>query len=178
MGGTSSRWAAADISAALAIPTHTGAFVTSHHVDLGTTQPASYNALMELHHASVDAAVKAGISTRTIELVKIRASQINGCAYCLRLHTTDAITAGETQDRLAVLPAWRETQYFSDVEQAALRIAEFVTNISIADLPEDVYAHIAQILTPQQVAAIHWLAIVINAFNRVAISGHIAVAPA
>jgi len=145
--------------------------------DIGRIQPASYTALIALHHASIDAAVDAGISTRVIELIKIRASQINGCAFCLRLHSADAIAAGESPDRLAVLPAWRETQYFTETEKAALRISEYVTDISTAELPEDVYAEINEALSPEQIAGVHWLAIVINAFNRVAISSHLVVAP-
>ena len=66
----------------------------------------------------------------TIELGKIRTSQINGCAFCLRMHTNDAITEGETADRLAVLSAWCETGYFSRDETAALALAEAVTNVA------------------------------------------------
>lgn len=151
--------------------------MTAHTVDIGKTQPASYKALMALHHASVEAAVAAGIGTRVVELVKIRASQINGCAYCLRMHSTDAIAAGESPDRLAVVSAWRETLYFSDIEMAALHISEYVTAISTAELPDTIRAEISRTLTAEQIAAVHWLAIAINAFNRVAICSHIPVAP-
>lgn len=151
--------------------------MTVQRIDIGKTQPTSYKALMALHHASIDAAAGAGVSARVIELVKIRASQINGCAFCLRLHSADALAVGETPDRLAVLPAWRETQYFTDAETAALRISEYVTDISTAELSEDVYATIGEALSPDQIAAVHWLAIVINAFNRVAIASHNPVVP-
>jgi AhpD family alkylhydroperoxidase len=154
----------------------TGAIV--HHVDIGKTQPISYKALMALHHASVKAAEEAGLSAGLVELVKIRASQINGCAYCLRLHTADATTLGETADRLAVLLAWRETtDYFTDVERAAFEIAEYVTNIATTELNEEIRGRISGSLSPEQIAAIHWLSIVINAFNRVAISSHLHVGP-
>ena len=146
-------------------------------IDIGKTQPASYKALVALHNASVDAAAGAGVSARVIELVNLRASQTNGCAFCLRLHSTDALAGGETPDRLAVLSAWRETQYFTDAETAALRISEYVTNISAAELSEDVYAEIGEALSADQIAAVHWLAIVINAFNRVAIASHLPVVP-
>ncbi|OJZ68520.1 carboxymuconolactone decarboxylase family protein [Mycolicibacterium diernhoferi] len=109
--------------------------------------------------------------------MKIRASQINGCAYCLRMHSTDAIAAGESPDRLAVVSAWRETQYFSDIEMAALHISEYVTAISTAELPDTIRAEISRTLTAEQIAAVHSLAIAINAFNRVAICSHIPVAP-
>jgi AhpD family alkylhydroperoxidase len=147
-------------------------------VDIGKTQPVSYKAIGELHHASTKAATDVGISSGLIELIKIRASQINGCAYCLRLHVADAIKLGETTDRLAVLSAWRETtDYFTEVEVAALEITEYVTNISTAELPQEVRDRIYTVLSNEQIAAVHWLAIVINAFNRIAISSHLLVKP-
>ncbi|HVV30297.1 MAG TPA: carboxymuconolactone decarboxylase family protein [Mycobacteriales bacterium] len=146
-------------------------------VDIGKTQPASYNALMELHHASHKAALDAGLDARLVELVKIRASQINGCAFCLRMHSADAIKLGESAERLAVLAAWRETDYFTDTERAALELAECVTTIATAHLSEDTRVRVSQALTDEQIAAVHWLGIVINAFNRVAISSHIPVRP-
>jgi AhpD family alkylhydroperoxidase len=149
------------------------------HVDIGKTQPSSYKAVMELHRASAKAASEVGLSAGLVELVKIRASQINGCARCLRLHVADALKLGETTDKLAVLSAWRETtDYFTDVEVAALEITEYVTNISAAELPQEVHDRIYKSLSPEQIASVHWLAIVINAFNRVAISSHAPVRPA
>ncbi|BBY30367.1 carboxymuconolactone decarboxylase family protein [Mycolicibacterium sediminis] len=150
-----------------------------NHVDIGRTQPASYKALIELHVASTKAAVEVGLSARLVELVKIRASQMNGCAYCLRMHTVDALRHGETTDRLAVLSAWRETtDYFAPDETSALEITEYVTHIGGAELSADAHARIRESLSAGQIAAVHWLAIVINAFNRVAISSHLPVTPA
>ena len=147
-------------------------------VDIGKTQPASYKAIFELHNASTKAAGEVGISPELVELIKIRASQINGCAYCLRLHTADAVKLGETTERLSVLSAWRETtDYFTDVEVAALEIAEYVTNISTAELSQEIRDRIDSVLSKEQIAAVHWLAIVINAFNRIAISSHLLVTP-
>jgi AhpD family alkylhydroperoxidase len=93
-------------------------------VNVGKQYPDSYQALAELErHAAADA----GLDQRLAELVKIRVSQLNGCAFCLRMHTTDAIKHGEAPDRLAVLPTWWESHYFADTEQAALQLAERVT---------------------------------------------------
>lgn len=148
-------------------------------VNITKTQPASYKAMIELHQVSSNAASDAGISPKLVELIKIRASQINGCAYCLRMHVADAVKLGETTDRLAVLSAWRETtDYFTDAEVAALEITEYVTEIATTELSDDIRGRIGGALSEEQIAAVHWLAIVINAFNRIAISSHYLVAPA
>lgn len=146
-------------------------------VNIGKQHPEAYRALLTLDNQVAADAEAAGLDKRLIELVKIRASQLNSCAFCLRMHTADAITAGETADRLAVLPAWWESQYFSEAEQAALQIAEQVT------LPGD-YGSVpergvepASVLTDAQVSAIIWLVVVINSWNRVAVSSHYPVAP-
>jgi AhpD family alkylhydroperoxidase len=123
------------------------------------------------------AAQEAGLSTLLIELVKIRTSQINGCTYCMRLHTGDAIKYGESIDRLAVLSSWRETQYFTEEEQAALNLAEFVTGISNSHAHRDLYADAAAVLTPEQLSAITWMTISVNALNRVAITSSYPVKP-
>jgi AhpD family alkylhydroperoxidase len=140
-----------------------------NHIRLNQAVPAAYKTLLLLNDESSAAAGVAGLEPLLIELVKIRCSQINGCAFCLRMHIRDAISHGETQDRLAVLPAWRDTQYFTPEERHALAIAESRT--LIADrltLPQDEVAA----LNDDQIAAVEWVAITINAFNRVAISSH------
>ncbi|MNT41853.1 Carboxymuconolactone decarboxylase family protein [compost metagenome] len=107
----------------------------------------------------------------------MRASQINGCAFCLRMHSRDALASGESADRLAVLPGWRETGYFSAKEQAGLALTEAITRIADGQLPDEVYAAAATQLNPAEIASIEWLAIVINMWNRVAISSRYPVAP-
>ncbi|PRC54737.1 alkylhydroperoxidase, partial [Mycobacterium sp. ITM-2017-0098] len=84
---------------------------------------------MALSEQAERAALEAGIDPLTVELVRIRASQLNGCGFCLRMHVRDALAKGESIDRIAVLPAWRETGYFSPAERAALAIAEEITHI-------------------------------------------------
>lgn len=142
-------------------------------MNLSKRHPTTYEALVALS-GQADAAVAAsGLSPRLVELVKIRVSQINGCAFCLRLHTRDALAAGETTDRLAVLPAWWESQYFDATEQAALALAEQVTEIH----SPAAHAASADALTPEQASAVAWLAVVMNAWNRVAITSHYPVGP-
>lgn len=138
------------------------------HVNIGKIHPDSYKQLLGLSTHAEAAFAEAGLSPSLAELVKIRVSQINGCAFCLRAHSRDAVTKGESADRLAVLAAWWESQYFSPVEEAALQIAEDTTQLTTAtkrrERPEP--------LTTDQVSAITWLAIVMNAWNRVAIQSH------
>ena len=152
---------------------------TSEHLD--SAVPAAYQSLLSTGKAAGAAARDAGLDVLLVELVRIRSSQLNGCAFCLRMHTRDAIAHGETPDRLAVLEAWRDSQYFSPAERAALAIAEEVTLIADhqagrrdRSVEND---NDQEALTAQQRAAVQWLTIVINAFNRIAISSHYDVAP-
>ena len=147
------------------------------HVNLGKLSPANYQHLSALDETAHAEAAAAGLDPLLVELVKIRASQINGCAFCLRLHSRDAIARGESADRLAVIAAWWESQYFDPKEQAALVLAERLTNISQGPAESHRSVDVEAALTPQEIAAISWLVIVINAWNRVAISSHYSVAP-
>jgi AhpD family alkylhydroperoxidase len=140
---------------------------------LNTAVPAAYQTLLALSEQSEKAALDAGVDPLSIELVRIRASQLNGCGFCLRMHVRDALAKGESTDRIAVLTAWRETAYFSPAERAALAIAEEISHISSAPVNDDDF----DALTGAQAAALRWVAIAINAFNRVAISSHYVVKP-
>jgi AhpD family alkylhydroperoxidase len=136
---------------------------------LDKSDPAPWKALNALS-LKVGAALKAaGLSRRIAELVNLRISQINGCAYCLDIHTKMALEAGETIQRLGVLPAWRETELFSDEEMAALAIAEMVTVLPHEEERLAELAGVRNILTDAQYSALTWAAISINAFNRVSI---------
>lgn len=128
---------------------------------------------MALSKEADDAVARAGLEPKLGELVKIRISQLNGCAFCLRMHTRDAIARGETTDRLAVVAAWWESQYFTDQEQAALALAEEVTRLSVPERHEWDNGS----LNDEQVSAVSWLAIVMNAWNRIAVRSHYPVAP-
>jgi len=140
-----------------------------HHIRLNQAVPAAYKTLLTLSDDSAAAAAAAGLDPLLVELVKVRCSQINGCAFCLRMHTRDAVSKGETQDRLAVLTAWRDTEYFTPEERDALAIAESTTQISdrLSRRDEELVT-----LNDDQIAAVEWVTITINAFNRVAISSH------
>lgn len=139
--------------------------------DLSTAVPDAYQTMLTLSEQCDKAAAEAGIEPLTVELVRIRVSQLNGCAFCLRLHVRDALDKGESTDRIAVLSAWRETAYFTDAEMAALEIAEKITHIS------GLAAEDSSALNSQQAAALKWIAITMNAFNRIAIASHYKIGP-
>lgn len=143
------------------------------HVNLGKKHPAAYQGVIALDKEIKDAIAQAGLDPKLAELVKIRVSQLNGCAFCLRMHTRDAIAKGETADRLAVIAAWWESQYFTDQERAALGLAEEVTRLSVPERTDWDNGS----LTDEQVSAVSWLAIVMNAWNRIAVRSHYPVAP-
>jgi AhpD family alkylhydroperoxidase len=147
------------------------------HVNISKQFPAAYKSYVDLDKCVTETANAADLPPVLAELVKIRVSQLNGCAFCLRLHTRDAIAKGETADRLAVLPAWWESQYFSDEERAALTLAERVTRVGDEHTSPAPEIDVAAALSEQQIAAVTWLAVVVNGWNRIAISSHYPVAP-
>jgi AhpD family alkylhydroperoxidase len=111
-----------------------------------------------------------GLEHSTLELVKIRTSQINGCAYCLDMHTKDARALGETEQRLYALNAWRETPFFTDRERAALEWAEAVTRVSADQVPDAVYESVKPHFTDTELVALTFALVAINGWNRLAIS--------
>ncbi|MER6558835.1 MULTISPECIES: carboxymuconolactone decarboxylase family protein [unclassified Streptomyces] len=127
-------------------------------------------AMGSLHAAAVSAARDAKVEPEILELVRIRASQLNGCAFCLDMHTKDARAEGETEQRLYALNAWRETPFFSGRERAALALTEAVTLVHDGHVPDAVYAEAAEVFDEAQLAALIWAATVINAYNRIAVA--------
>jgi len=127
-------------------------------------------AMGSLHAAAVSAARDAKVEPELLELIRIRASQINGCAFCLDMHTKDARAAGETEQRVYALNAWRETPFFTGRERAALALTEAVTLVHDGRVPDAVYAEAAEEFDEAQIAALIWAATVINAYNRIAIA--------
>jgi AhpD family alkylhydroperoxidase len=113
---------------------------------------------------------ESGLEPKLIHLIKMRASQINGCAYCLDMHSIDARTAGESEQRLYTLEAWRETPFFSERERAALAWTEAVTLISQTHAPDDVYADMQKHFSEKEIVDLTLVAAMINLWNRVAIS--------
>ncbi len=112
-----------------------------------------------------------GLERSLRELVKIRASQINGCAYCIDMHTKDARAAGETEQRIYALNAWRETPFYSERERAALAWTEAVTNIA-GGVSDAVYEEARRHFDEQELVDLTWAVAAINAWNRMAISFH------
>ncbi|HKT38136.1 MAG TPA: carboxymuconolactone decarboxylase family protein [Ktedonobacterales bacterium] len=113
---------------------------------------------------------ESGLEPILLELVKTRASQINGCAYCLDMHTKDARAHGETEQRLYALSAWRETPFYSERERAALAWTEAVTLVSETHVPDDVYELAREQFSEQELANLTLAIIAINGWNRLAIS--------
>ncbi|MGO1595112.1 MAG: carboxymuconolactone decarboxylase family protein [Sphingobacterium sp.] len=107
-----------------------------------------------------------------LDLIKIRASQINGCAFCISMHTKDALKNGETAQRIFLLDAWRETDHFSLAEQIILAITEEITHISQQGLSEETYSSAVEKFSESYIAQIIMAAVTINAWNRIAISTH------
>lgn len=111
-----------------------------------------------------------GIESKLLELIKIRASQINGCAYCLDMHTKDARAGGETEQRIYALDAWRETPFFTDKERAVLAWTEAVTLVSDSRVPDEVYEMARQHFGEKELVNITMAIVAINGWNRLAIS--------
>jgi AhpD family alkylhydroperoxidase len=119
---------------------------------------------------NLSAEVEAKLDRPLFELVKIRASQINGCAYCIDMHTKDARRAGETEQRIYALNAWRETPFFTDRERAALEWTEHVTRVADTHVPDEVYQRATAEFDEAELVALTFAVIVINSWNRLAIS--------
>jgi AhpD family alkylhydroperoxidase len=113
---------------------------------------------------------KSGLEASLLELVRMRASQINGCAFCLDMHSKDARAEGETEQRLYGLNAWRETPYYSDRERAALAWTEAVTLVSRDQVPDDVYEDTRKHFNEAELAALTLAVVAINGWNRIAIA--------
>jgi AhpD family alkylhydroperoxidase len=129
--------------------------------------PVSAKFIKHINAASA-AVHDSGLPAATQELVKLRASQINGCGMCTDMHTKDALAAGESQQRLFLVAAWREAKVFKEAERAALELAEQGTRIADAagGVPDDVWANAAKHYNDDQLAALVSLIALINAYNR------------
>ncbi|MBU6296627.1 MAG: carboxymuconolactone decarboxylase family protein [Alphaproteobacteria bacterium] len=135
---------------------------------------------LDYHAVSPDAAAalrsleryvrSSGLEKPLLELVRARASQINGCAYCLDMHTKDARAAGESEQRLYTLAAWRETSFFSERERTALAWTEAVTRIADSGVSEALYRSVRNHFTERELVDLTFAIIAINGWNRLAIS--------
>ena len=111
-----------------------------------------------------------GLEQSLIELVKTRASQINGCAFCINMHTQDARKHGETEQRLYLLNAWREAPVYSERERAALAWTEALTLVAESHVPDSVYDEVRQHFDERELADLTLAVVAINGWNRIAIS--------
>src|SRR3984885_9157185 len=136
-------------------------------LDAQKSSPTAYSAMLGMEmfvrkHSKLEPSL--------IELVKMRASQVNGCAYCIDMHSKDARAEGETEQRLYALSAWRETPFFTDRERAALAWTEAVTLVSQYHVPDSVYDAARQGFTDEELVNLTFAVATINAWNRLCIS--------
>ncbi len=139
-------------------------------LDFEAAAPAFYQAMVHLDRAATRELDSAGIEPRLRELIRIRASQLNGCAYCIDMHAKDARAIGETEQRVYALPAWRETGFYTSRERAALAFTESVTLLASTHVPDSDYEAVAAEFSPAEVGALVALIIAINSWNRIGVS--------
>lgn len=142
-------------------------------IKLATPSYLPYQKMAEMDHDINQIIETAQISAGYSHLLRLRVSQINGCAYCVKLHTQDAVTCGENIERIALTSAWKETNYFTEAEKAGFALAEAITEIRDTNLFDTAYDQALTLLGKEKVAAIEWLSIVMNAWNRIGISSQL-----
>ena len=138
-------------------------------LDFDAHAPAFARAMAQLDHTATKELDRVNFDPRLRELVRVRASQLNGCAYCIDMHTKDARAIGETEQRLYGLAAWRETPYFTARERAALAFTEEVTLVADTHVPDAAYDAVAAEFGPDEVAALLGLIVTINAWNALSV---------
>jgi AhpD family alkylhydroperoxidase len=139
-------------------------------LDFDQHAPAFSRAMSRLDQSATKELDRVGFDARLRELVRIRASQLNGCAYCIDMHTKDARASGESEQRLYALPAWRETPYFTARERAALAFTESVTLLARDHVPAADYDAAAAEFSPDELGALVSLIVAINAWNAIAVA--------
>lgn len=139
--------------------------MSKSRIDYKTAAPAVFKAMLALESSVKQSSLESSL----LELVKMRVSQINGCAYCLDMHSKDARAAGETEQRLHVLAAWREAPFYTERERAALSWAEAVTLVADNGLPDALYEEVRAQFDEQAIVELTLAIIAINGWNRLAI---------
>jgi len=139
-------------------------------LDFDGRAPSFSAAMSRLDGAATKELDRVGFDARLRELVRLRASQLNGCAYCVNMHSGDARAAGETETRLALLPVWRETALFDERERAALALTEAITLVAETHVPEAVWQSAAERFSPDELGALVSLIVTINAWNAIGVS--------
>ncbi len=135
-------------------------------LNYGKVAPEAMQAMYALEHYVKNS----GLELSLYELVKTRASQLNGCAYCIDMHTKDARKAGETEQRLYALNAWHETPFYTERERAALEWTEALTLISEDEVSDELYAEVRRHFSEKELVALTMAIVAINGWNRLAIS--------
>ncbi len=135
-------------------------------IDLFTLEPEAYKAMRALE----DYMGASGLDRKLYELVKIRASQINKCAFCINMHTRDARKLGETEQRIYALNAWEEGPFFTPRERAALALTESVTLLADTNVPDGIYKEAAKHFDEHQLAQLIMAIVVINGWNRICVA--------
>ena len=142
----------------------------SVRVDFDLHAPTFARAMAQLDRAATNELDRSSVDPRLRELIRVRASQLNGCAYCIDMHTKDARAIGETEQRLYALQVWRETSFFTDRERAALGFTESVTLLAADHVPATAYAAVAAQFNADEIAALIALIVTINAWNALGVS--------
>lgn len=135
-------------------------------IHYGKAAPAALKGLLELENYLKSS----GLEVNLLHMIKLRASQINGCAYCIDMHWKDARAAGESEQRLYGLDAWEESPYYSDRERAALRWTESTTNITQGHVPDEVFVDVREFFSEKEIVDLTLASAAINAWNRIAIA--------
>jgi AhpD family alkylhydroperoxidase len=137
----------------------------AQRMDLSALAPRVYKSMLAL-----DAVAGEGLEPGLKELVRVRASQLNGCAFCIDMHAADARAGGESERRLYALPAWPEAPYFTARERAAFALTDAMTLLSESHVPDDVYAQAAAEFDQPELAQLISLILTINAWNRIGVT--------
>lgn len=140
--------------------------MTNSRIDFYKVSPEAVKALMSLEAFVTNC----GLEQVLLELIKLRVSQINGCAFCVDLHCSDALKAGESQRRLNAIAVWHETPFFTDRERAALAWAETVTLLSESHVPDNLYQDVLAYFSEKETVNLTMAIITINSWNRLAVS--------
>jgi AhpD family alkylhydroperoxidase len=131
-----------------------------------------YRAMTQLDRAATKELDAVDFDPKLRELVRIRASQLNGCAYCIDMHTKDARAIGESEQRIYALTAWRDTPFFTERERAALAFCEAVTLMAADHVPDAAYDAVAAVFSEPEIAALLSLIVAINAWNAIGVTTH------
>lgn len=142
----------------------------SQRVNLIQESPDNFGALNKLSRAAEERARESGVDAKLLELVRIRASQLNGCQFCVAMHTRSAREAGESGHRLQELANWPDSSLFTEGEQAALRLTESVTLLNDRKVPDEDYQPAEKHFDEPQLASLLWTVALINSYNRLSIA--------